>query len=130
MEGKLSELEALTSRLQQPSSRVDDFEGQVANFHTDMRKLQLEKEKILRRVSYFRESIALKLSVNERKLEECVKAKDLYSNFIYLDLNVVEIASYALCAILTTTEVVKDTWQKVMDSLKENFDDCMKMIST
>lgn len=54
MEGKLSELESLTSLLQQPSSRVTDFEGQVASVHTDIRKLQLEKEQILRRILDFR----------------------------------------------------------------------------
>ena len=60
MEGKLSEWEALTSQLQQPSSRVDDFEGQVVGVHTNIKKLQLEKEIILRRLSDFKESIALK----------------------------------------------------------------------
>ena len=63
-------------------------------------------------------------------MEQCVKTKDTYSNFLYLDLNVIEIASYALCAILDNVEVVKDTWEKGMDYIKENFDDYMKMIST
>ena len=54
LEGKLSELEALSSQLQQPSNRVDDFEGKVANVHIEIRKLQLEKEKILRRLLEFR----------------------------------------------------------------------------
>ena len=130
MEEKLSEIEALSSQLQQPSSRVDDFEGQVVGVHIDIRKLQLEKEKILRRLSSFRESIALKLSTIERQLEECVKAKDTYSNFMYFDLNAIEITSYALYAMLTTTKVTKDTWEKGMNSLKENFDDCMKIIAT
>ena len=51
IEGKLSELEALKSQLKQPSSRVDDFEGQVFDVHTDIRKMKLEKEIILRRLS-------------------------------------------------------------------------------
>ena len=124
----MSQLEALIIQLQQPSSKVDDFEGQIVSIHTNIRKLQLKKEKILRRLSDFRESIALKLSTIERQLEECIKSKDTYSNFIYSDLNAIEIASYALCAIPINVKAVKDTWEKGMDNLKENFDDCMKMI--
>lgn len=63
-------------------------------------------------------------------MEERVKIKDTYSNFIYFDLNVVEITSYALYAILTTTKVGKETWEKGIDILKENFDDRMRMISS
>ena len=48
----------------------------------------------------------------------------------YSNLNAIEIASYALCAILTTTKEEKDTWEKDIDSLKENFDDCMKILTT
>ena len=62
-------------------------------------------------------------------MEECVKAKDTYSNFLYSNLNVVEIASIYLCTFLTSTESTKETWTKGMDSLKENFDDCMKILS-
>lgn len=71
----------------------------------------------------------LKLSTIERQLEECIKAKDTYSNFMYSNLNAIEIASYALSAILNIVEAIKDTWEKGMDSLKANFDDFMKMIS-
>lgn len=53
----------------------------------------------------------------------------MYKNFLYLDINVVEIASYALCAILTSFESTKETWTKGMDSFKTIFDDCMKIIS-
>ena len=45
----------------------------------------------------------MKVSLVEKQLEEYVKAKDTYSNFLYLDLNAVEITSYALCKILTST---------------------------
>ena len=83
----------------------------------------------MKRISYFRESIALKLSFFEKQLEEYVKAKDTYSNFLFLDLNAVEIASYTLCAILTLAKSTKETWTKGMDILKANFDDCMKIIS-
>ena len=58
------------------------FEGKVASIHCDIRKLELWKEKILKGFSDFRESIALKISIVEKQLEECVKAKDTYSNFL------------------------------------------------
>ena len=55
---------------------------------------------------------------------------DTCSNFLYLDLNAVDTASYVLCAILTLAESTKETWTKGMDSLKEKFDDYMNIIST
>ena len=50
IQGKLSELEALTSQIQQPSYKVDELEGQVVSVHTDIRKLEIEKEITLRRL--------------------------------------------------------------------------------
>ena len=94
------------------------------------KKLELKKEQILKRFSEFRESISLRTTIIERQLEECVKAKDTYSNFLYSNLNAVEIASNALCAILTSTKTTKDTWVKGLNSLKASFDNYMKMLST
>lgn len=68
-------------------------------------------------LSYFREYIALKISSVKRQFEECVKAMATYSNFLYFDLNAGEIASYALCAILTSIKTTKDTWIKGLTSL-------------
>jgi hypothetical protein len=129
IQGNLSEMEALTSQIQQTSCIVNELEGPVASVHIDIRKLELEKEIILRRLSEFRESISLKISSVERDLEECVKAKDTYANFTCSNLNVVKIASYTLCTIVTTVEVEKDTWDKGMNILKENFYDCMKILA-
>lgn len=89
--GKMSELEALSSQLQHLASKIDDFEGKMVSIHNDINKLELWKEQNLKKISDFRESIALKISMVEKQLEECVKAKDTYSNFLYSDLNAVEI---------------------------------------
>ena len=43
IEGKLSELEALSNQIQQPSNQVNDFEEQVASVYSDIRKLELKK---------------------------------------------------------------------------------------
>ena len=82
----------------------------------------------MKRTSKFRESISLKLSFVEKQLEECVKAKEAYTNFLYSDINAIEIESYALCAILSSAKSTKETWTKGMDSLKTIFEDCMKII--
>ena len=66
IQGKLSGLQALTSQIQQPSYKVDEVKGQVVSVHTDVRKLQFEKKKVLRRLLEFKESISLKISVIER----------------------------------------------------------------
>lgn len=106
----MSEIKALSRQLQHFSSKIDNFEGQVASINNDIRKLELWKEFFLKRVSNFKESIALKIYVIEKQLEECVKANDTYSNFLYFDLNPIEITLYALCAILNSTKLAKDTW--------------------
>jgi hypothetical protein len=115
--------------LQHPSAKVEDFEGRISRIQNEVGKLHSAKEKILKRFSEFKETLVLKIATVEKQLDECVKAKDTYSNFVYSDLSSVEIASYALCAILTTLEVVKDRWEKDMENLKIFFDDCMKFIS-
>ena len=46
--GKMSELEALSNQLQHLTSKIDDFEGEVASSHNDIRKLELWKEQICR----------------------------------------------------------------------------------
>ena len=41
IEVKMSELEDLSNQIQHPSCKVDDFERQVSNIHSDIRKLEL-----------------------------------------------------------------------------------------
>jgi hypothetical protein len=115
--------------LQHPSAKVEDFEGRIFGIQNKVGKLHSAKEKILKRFSELKETLVLKIAIVEKQLDECVKAKDTYSNFVYSDLSNVEIASYALCTILTTSEAIKDQWEKDMENLKTNFDDCMKFIS-
>ena len=128
IESKMSEIEALCNQIQHPSRKVDDIESQVASIHSDIRALELQKEQIVKRTSNFRESIALKLPFIEKQLEECVKAKDKYTNFLYSDINAVKIESYALCAILISDESSKVILTKGMEILKTIFDDWMKII--
>ena len=128
IQGYLSKRKSLTSYIQKPSCKVDELEEQVINVHINIRKMELEKELMVRILSKFIESIALNISAIERKLEESVKSKDTYANFTYSYLYIVEIASYALCAMLTTTKVENDIWEKGMNSLKENIDDCMNIL--
>ena len=51
IEVKMSELEALSSQIQHPSCKIDDFEEQVASTHNDIRKLEHRKKQILKRIS-------------------------------------------------------------------------------
>ena len=62
----MSELEALSNQIQYPPCKIDDFERQVPSIENGIRKLELQKEQILKMISYFRESIALKLSFIEK----------------------------------------------------------------
>lgn len=125
---KLSELEAPTVQLHQPLSKLEDFDGRIFGVHSEVWKLHLTKEQLLKRFSDFGESLVFKISAVERQLDECTKAKDTYSKFMFFDLNVVEIASYALCENLSTFKEVKDNWEKGMNTLNVNFDDCIKLL--
>lgn len=62
----MSELEALSIQLQHLASKIDDFEGQVTNVHIDIKKLELWKGKVLKRVLDFKEFISLKISMVEK----------------------------------------------------------------
>ena len=66
IQGKLSELEALTIQIQQSSCKIDEFEGQVVSVHSNINKLQFDKGQVLRRLLEFRESISLKTLTIER----------------------------------------------------------------
>ena len=65
------------------------MEGKIEGGHTDIKKMELEKELMVRRLSEFGESISLRISSIERQFEECVKEKDTYANFTYSDLNAI-----------------------------------------
>lgn len=97
---KQSELEALTVQMGQPSAKVEDFNGRIFGVQTEVWKLHMEREHLLKILYDFRESLVVRISAIERQLDECLKAKTSYATFSYSDLKAIEIACYALCEII------------------------------
>ena len=65
------------------------MEGKIDGVHTYIKKMELEKELMVRRLSEFGESISLRISSIERQFEECAKEKDTYANITYSNLNAI-----------------------------------------
>lgn len=75
----------------------------------------------LKRFSLLREQIALKIDLVQRHLEECLAVKSSYEKFAYIDLDAVEITSYALCVILSVINAVEGKWDMEFTMFKVEF---------
>lgn len=106
---KQSELEALTIQMGQPSANIENFDGRIFGVQTEVQKLHMDREQLLKRFYDFRESLVVRILAVERQLDECLKVKDNHATFVYLDLNVVETRSYTLYVVITTSKPLKDS---------------------
>ena len=59
----MSELQILTTRLQQPKVRIEDFETKIEKIHNDVRDIEFEKDKVLRRFTIVREYLTPKFVI-------------------------------------------------------------------
>ena len=91
--------------------------------HNSTRGIEAEKEKTLRRFSLLRDHLSPQIVVLQNQLEECCTPKASFNKLVFIDLNVVELVSYALCALLSVLDVVKDKWKKNLEHLKVDFSD-------
>ena len=71
----------------------------------------------------------MKIDHVQRNLEEYTDAKESLSRFVYFNLNVVEVASYGLYALINISKAVKDTWKKELTIFKKNVTKFMKLIN-
>lgn len=92
-----------------------------------IRVLDSNKEKVVKRFSTIREILSPKISILQRKLEECLATKTSYDKFSYTHLSMVEVASYALISIY---DIVKENWKKEVERLKIVYVDCFSRISS
>ena len=130
IKGHIIEIQSLTTRLQQTEIRIQDSGNEIEKIHNVVRSIKFYKEKVIRRFSILREYLAPKVVILQRKLEECLSTKNSYNEFSYSDLSTVEVASYALCALINILDIVKGNWKKEFDKLKIDFVDCIsRMLS-
>ena len=74
--------------------------------------IEAKKEKALRIFSLVRDHLSPKYSFIQNQLEECIVARTSYDKFFFIDLNVVELASYSLYALINVFDGMKDSWKK------------------
>ena len=126
----MQELEALGNEVQNLSAQLVDLERKIMSINDEIKLIELKKKILLKIFSLLNEHLTLKIDHVQRQLVECLSVKASYEKFSYIDLEVVEIASYGLCTILSISNVVKDTWEKEFENLKESFADCCSRHST
>ena len=97
---KCEEFKALADQISQPDVNIEGIEAQVSKIYDEISQLEDKKTRITKRFLVLREHLSVKLSTVEFQLQECLLAKIYFHNFIYSNLNVVEISSYGLCDLL------------------------------
>ena len=80
--------------------------------HDSIRDIQIEKENTLKRLTLLREHLFPQVTFLENQLEECLSVKSSYDNFVATNLNVVELATYALCALIGVFDALKESCKK------------------
>ena len=125
----MSELQLVTTRLQQPQIRIEDSENEIEKIHNAVRSIEFDKENVIRTFFVLKEYLACKLVILQRKLEECLSTKNSYDKFAYTDLSVVKVASCALFALISISNTVKGNWKKDFDKLKIGFVDCISKMT-
>ena len=77
-----------------------------------MRGIELEKEKALKRFSLLREYLFPNITIMQKWLDEGLAVKASYDKLAFIDLSVVEMASYALRAFISVSNAFRDNWTK------------------
>ena len=96
--------------------------------HNAIRNIEFEKEKVIKIFSILREYLFPKFIIFQRQLNEFLATKASYDKFSYTDLNIVEVASYALCKLINILDIVKENWKKELERIKLGFIDYISRI--
>ena len=110
--GKMSELELLTAKLLLPKTNIKECGIEVEKIHNVINNLESDKEKATKKFYSLRDFFSPKISTLQRQLEEFLATKTSYDKFAYTELSVVEVASYALCTLISICDIVKENQKK------------------
>ena len=83
--------------------------------HDNIQSIEAEKEKSLRRFSLLRDHLSPQITLLQNLLEECMTTKPSYEKFVVTNLNVVELATYSLCVLISVSNAMKDSWKKHLE---------------
>ena len=115
IKGHMSELQTLTTRLQQPKIKIEYSKNDIEKIHNAIRSIEFDEEKVIRIFSVLKEYLTPKIVILQRQLEECLAAKALYNKFSYSDLSMVEMTSYAPCMLISISDTVKQNQNKEVE---------------
>ena len=121
---KITELQVLTTNFLQPNQKLANFEKDMEAIHESIRDIEAEKDSLLKNFTLLKDHISPQITLLENYIDECTIAKGSYDKFSTLDLNTSQVAAYALCALISVLEVVKDSWKKHLAQWKVDFVDC------
>ena len=85
----------------------------MQTLYDNIRNMQAENEKALKRFTLLTEHLFPHVTLLENQLEECLAENSLYDKFVAIDLNVAELATYALCALIGVSNPLKERWKKL-----------------
>ena len=122
---KVTELQIVTENVLKKNQKVDSIEPIVQLLHDNIREIQVEKDKILERFTLLRTHLFPQITLLENELQECLSTKSSYEKFMAIDLNIVELVAYALCALIIVSDALKDSWKNKIEQLKTTFNDCI-----
>ena len=77
--------------------------------HAIIRDIEAKKEILLKKFTLLKDHVSPQITLLENKIEECSTAKVSYDKFTNSNLNIAQVAAYALCALISVLEVVKDS---------------------
>lgn len=120
---KLTELQTLTDNFLKKNQKLNTIEHTMQTLHDSIRNTQAKKEKVLKRFTLFRDHLSPQVILLENQLEECLVEKSSYDKFVETNLNAIELATYALCALINVYDAPKESWKKHFAQLKTNFSD-------
>ena len=72
--------------------------------YTSMHNIEAEKERTLKKFILLKEHLSPQITLLENQIEECLTAKASYDKFLVIDLSTVELATYALCALISVKD--------------------------
>ena len=105
--------------------KILDVEKKIRKHIDEIRILQDERNKKMRRLTILREHISMKLSIIEEQLEECLTTKTSFQKFKFESLQACQMAAYGLSTLLNVADSIKKSWEKEIEAMKADFSDCV-----
>ena len=95
----------------------------MEEIHASIRDIEAAKERLLKKLTLLKDHVSPQITLLENQIEKFSTARVSYDKFVALDLSIAQVAAYALCALISVSEAVKDSQHKHIAQWKKDFDD-------